>query len=591
MSSRRTLYLFGALIGLVMGLLATWLASPRTHAGILSEALLRAKLISYDYRMAYCRPLEVSPDIAIVTIDEESLSQPELSVWPWPRRFHAQVLRNLAKAGARLIAMDIIFQGASSNPAEQPPEAMDDIFYEPPLSEDDKELIAALRETGNVILAMELVEESVGDQEGGGELSVANFPHADFEDAALGLAAINLPKDLDGTVRRCITQVVHQDEFYPTMAVRLAALYTGREVSDVRKEVLARSGSGHPGLPADSFLIRFRAPIGRGFARIPYYQALEGYFDPAAVAGKIVFIGASARALQDLHRTPMYMRGISGTSERSAPMPGVEILASATDTIISRNWVRPAPQWVPLLLAVLFCVAMGMLTVGLRPVKALPLGWLPLVTIATLITFRAFWRTSTWIPVEPILLGVTLAYVSSTVYLELTAQRTERQLRQAWARRVSPEVLSVILNTPGLTKVEGRVVEGTVFFSDLRSFTTFCHSTTPERVVQQVNKYLGIATDVIRKHGGTVLKFIGDGVMAVFGDPVFQEDHARRALAASAEIQEEMLKLRSQAGPDDWPMFVRIGLHTGELVAGDIGSGLLEYTVMGDTVSTASRLE
>jgi len=130
-----------------------------------------------------------------------------------------------------------------------------------------------------------------------------------------------------------------------------------------------------------------------------------------------------------------------------------------------------------------------------------------------------------------------------------------------------------------------------VFFSDLRAFTTFCSTCHPEKVVSEVNKHLAIATDVIRKHGGTVLKFIGDGVMAVFGDPVFQEDHARRALAASIEIQEEMLRLRQQAAEGDWPMYVRIGLHTGELVAGDIGAGLLEYTIMGDTVSTASRLE
>ena len=116
----------------------------------------------------------------------------------------------------------------------------------------------------------------------------------DFEDASAGLAAINLPKDIDGTVRHDNTRVVHQDETFGTMALRLAALYMGRDEADLRKEVLARAGSVHPALPGDSFLIHYRAPISRGFTRIPYYQALEGSFDPSLVAGKIALIGATA---------------------------------------------------------------------------------------------------------------------------------------------------------------------------------------------------------------------------------------------------------------------------------------------------------
>ncbi|NLO72679.1 MAG: adenylate/guanylate cyclase domain-containing protein, partial [candidate division WS1 bacterium] len=175
---------------------------------------------------------------------------------------------------------------------------------------------------------------------------------------------------------------------------------------------------------------------------------------------------------------------------------------------------------------------------------------------------------------------------------ELTAQRAQRQLRQAWSRRVSPEVLAVILDSPGLTRVGGRRLVGTVLFSDLQDFTKFCHSTAPEKVVERINKYFSVASEVMRKHGGTILKFIGDGVMAVFGDPVPQPDHARRALEAAVEFVQRMQVLAEQAGDAEWVMHVRVGLHTGELVAGDVGSEqLLEYTVMGDTVSTASRLE
>ncbi len=588
---KSALLVAGAIVGFACGLFAWWLAHPNTNAGILSEAILRAKMLSYDYRVAYARPLPVSEDITIVTMDEETFAQPEFSVWPWPRSYHARVIRNLTEAGAKVIGVDIILAGVSGDAALEDPLAAQDFFYEPPLSEGDKELAAALAEAGNVVLAMEVVRDSVGDQDGAGELMAANFPLADFEDAAAGLGGINLPKDIDGTVRRGTTHITHQDERFPTMAVAVTALYTGRDTGEVTREVLEGSGAGHPALTADSFLIRYRAPIGRGFARIPYYQALEGSFDPAQVAGKIVLIGASAEVLQDTHRTPMYLRGIPGTTVQMAPMPGVEIHASAADTIINGNWVRPDAAWISLVMALVFSMLMGVLTGALRPLKALPIGWLPLMALVNIATFMVFWRSNLWVPSMHVMIGITLTYVSMTIYLELTAQKQERQLRQAWGRRVAPEVMAVILENPGLASVEGRLVHATVFFSDLRSFTTFCSNNRPEKVVSEINKHLAIATDVIRNHGGTVLKFIGDGVMAVFGDPVFQEDHARRALAASIEIQEKMLQMREGIGEGDWEMFVRVGLHSGELVAGDIGSGLLEYTVMGDTVSTAARLE
>jgi adenylate cyclase len=151
-----------------------------------------------------------------------------------------------------------------------------------------------------------------------------------------------------------------------------------------------------------------------------------------------------------------------------APMPGVEIHASAADTIINGNWVRPAAPWIPLVMAVIFSMLMGVLTGAMRPVKALPLGWLPLMALANVITFAVFWRSNLWVPSMHVMIGITLTYVFMTIYLELTAQKQERQLRQAWARRVAPEVLEMILENPGLASVEGRLVHATVFFSDLR---------------------------------------------------------------------------------------------------------------------------
>lgn len=589
MRGRKLLYLVGLGIGLGSGLLAAWLCHPGTRAGQLGAALWRGELLTYDYRLASAATLDRSADLVIVSMDEESFQQDELKKWSWPRRHYAKVIRNLKQAGAKIIAVDLLLAGVSGNAAAG---TEGDFWTEPTPSADDVELTNSLREAGNVVLAMEVASEAVAGHEGGAELVAATFPYEGFEEAALALGAANLPKDLDGVARRYRTSVVHQDEYFPTMALAVVAAYRGQDPRQLAKEVLAQARSSSPALRGDDFLLSYRAPAGRGFVRLPFYRVLEGDFAPAQVAGKIVLIGPTARSLQDLHLTPVSMRGVAGRGKKMTLMPGVEVIAQAADTILRSRYILPLTPAATWLLTVLGSLIMAGVLIRLRPLLGLAVGWLPLLLLIILATFYSFWHRRLWVPIMPLALGIALSYVLGTVYLELTAQRQQRRIRRAWGKRVSPEVLAVILDNPELTAVTGRRVTGTVFFSDLRGFTTFCHSSPPEKVVEQINRHLTLATQVIRKHGGTIHKFIGDGIMAVFGDPVPQNDHARRALAASIELQQGMATLREEQGKEEWLMFLRIGLHTGELVAGDIGSeDMLEYTVMGDTVSAASRLE
>ncbi len=586
---RKTLLPFlGLAIGLACGLLAAWLCHPSTRAGFLAQGLWRAELATYDYRLSYAPGAGRSRDIVIVTIDDESLTQAELNVWPWPRRFHARVIKQLKQAGAKLIGIDIVLAGVGGG--GQVAEAGELAIV--PLSKDDQYLAGAIKGAGNVVLAMEIGRSAVAGEAGKAQLVAGNFPAEEFEDAALDVACVNTPRDLDGVVRRAWTTQEFQDERYATLPVALAAHYLGKQPAALATEALAEGRASHPALGGDSVLINYGAPIGAGFVQIPYYRVLHGDFDPAQVRGKIVFIGSTATSLQDQHYTPMSLRGEGGSGERAAMMPGVEIGAHVAQMLVRGRYVLPlGPAWGSVL-TVLMALLMAALLMWLKPLKGLGFGWVPLVALAVVGTFEVFWWLRVWVPLVPLLLGVTLSYGLGTVYLELTAEREQRRLRQAWAKRVSPEVLAVVLNNPGLTKVKGRRVTGTVFFSDLQDFTKFCHSCPPELVVEQVNRYLTAATDIIRQHGGTLHKFIGDGVMAVFGDPVEQPDHARRAVQAARALRDWMAGLQERAGPGDWAMHVRMGLHTGELVAGDVGSeSLLEYTVMGDTVSTASRLE
>lgn len=590
MQRRGSLYAVGTAIGLLAGLFAGWLCLPSTPAGLVGDYLYGAELVSYDYRLAWTPSPGLSEEITLVTIDEESFAHPELSVWPWPRGAHARVIENLREAGAAVIGVDVIFAGSSTEAT--PPPDVDAFFWEPPLSEGDQRLVEALS-GGPVLLAMQTSSQAVGGAKAASELVASEFPHPDFEEAALGLGAVNLPKDFDGTARRYLTSLGHQDERFPSMALGVVSQFTGESFDALARRVVEEARSDHPALPARrDYLINFRAPIAQGFVQIPYWRALEGEFDRAEIEGRIVLLGATARSLQDLHKTPVSILGVPGTTMRRAQMPGVEIIAHAADTVLHSRYIIPAPTWLSLLLAAVLSAITGAGVIKLRPLKSLALVWLPLLVVAVVGSFYLFWLRLFWVPLVPLVLGVSLAWVLDTTLLALTVEREEKRLRQAWSLRVSPEVMDVILSDPKMMRVEGRRVTGTVFFSDLQGFTTFCSACEPETVVAQINKYLTLATQVIRDHGGTVHKFIGDGIMAVFGDPVSQPDHADRAVEASLEIQRRMQQMRAEAEETDWDMVVRIGLHSGELVAGDIGSeSMLEYTVMGETVSVAARLE
>jgi adenylate cyclase len=185
------------------------------------------------------------------------------------------------------------------------------------------------------------------------------------------------------------------------------------------------------------------------------------------------------------------------------------------------------------------------------------------------------------------------SYAAVAVYMYLVEARARQAIRAAWQRRVAPEVLDVILRDPELAYVSGRRTVATTLFSDIRGFTTMCDALEPEGVVEMLNEYLTEMTKVIRKHRGTIHKFIGDGIMAVFGDPLPSDDHADEAVLAALEMHKRLQEMRATTqNPCIREMRIGVGIHTGELVAGDIGSEqFMEYTTIGRSVSVAARLE
>ena len=573
--SLRTIWVALA-VGLLAGVLVMLLHRPCRLPG--SEWLWRQELLSYDWRLTGSA---LSDDIVIVAIDEESINV--LRAWPWKRDVHARLIEILTAAGAKVVALDIVFSDVSSE-TEVATDG-DSWLDELPPSEEDSELEKAIKASGRVVLAAESQATAKDADEFEAAVTSISFPYWRFEEAAAGVGIVNFSKDVDSVVRRMSLDFTYQDELEPSFALEVVNVATGG--GGCAEELHARPP--HPCLPEDTVLIDYAGPHGT-FRTLPYYQVLEGKVADEVLDDKIVLVGATAQILQDWHLTPMAGEH-DGEYDRN--MAGVEIQANCVATLLGSRSVWPAPLWVTWLVSLLFGLLTATGTVVVKPLRALPLLVVPLGAAGLVVPHLLLRNAGIWLPLVSPMLALVLSYSVVTVYMYVVEERHRRAIRAAWQRRVAPEILDVILENPELAYVSGKRTVATTLFSDIRGFTTMCDTLEPEEVVDILNEYLSEMTKVIRRHRGTVHKFIGDGIMAVFGDPIADEDHADEAVGAALEMQERLAEMRGTSEkPSIQTMRIGIGVHTGPLVAGDIGSEeFMEYTIIGATVSIASRLE
>ncbi len=333
----------------------------------------------------------------------------------------------------------------------------------------------------------------------------------------------------------------------------------------------------------DTNWIDFRGPPGRiethSFSNVYY-----GKFKPGTFKDKIVIVGPSAPSLQDVHPTS------SGEN-----MSGAEIQANAVSTALRGFPLQPTPGWFDIAAIVLFGMLpalgglSGRLLWTLGPALLLGAAY---VVAAGKVAFDQGWILNFVYPMG----ALVLASVGALGAHYLLAAFERERVRDVFSRFVPETVVEQVLaRTDSDLRLGGVSLESTVMFTDLRGFTTFSESLPPARVIECLNGYLEEMTEAILGHGGTLVSYEGDGIMAVFGAPIEQPDHADRALAASREMLTERLPkwnawLREQEVSDGFKM--GIGLNTGMVVSGNVGSERrLEYTAIGDTTNTASRLQ
>jgi adenylate cyclase len=524
----------------VLALVALWLLS-------FTPQWRQLEFKTFDaYTVLAARGPGATP-LVIVAIDEPTFRELRLQ-WPFPRRTHAGLIDRLAGDGARVIAFDLL-------------------FAEPTDSADDARMADAIRNARNVVLAStrEKSQTSVSRE----WTLVEPIPQLLAAGASTG--EVGIDPDADFVVR-----------MMPSFADSF-----GREIAR-----LARGSDFVPAPVPGQALIRYEGPHGT-FPTVHYYQALlPGMLPAGFFKDKIALIGLDVHASPELTRKQADLYNSPFLDAEGGVMPGVEIHANIISNLLQGRAVIPASPTLNTVVAVILVLGVGL--VGLRRSPAVTVATLMVAGAALLVlsyvlfAYQDFWLS----PLLPIV-AAALLFILQTAVGFLTERRRAQETKRAFAQYVPAEVVNRLIEQPELLELGGEERELTLLFADLANFTTMSEKLAPRAVVAVLGKYFDSMSTVIYRHGGTVDKYIGDGIMAFWGAPLPDERHAEHALNAAVDMQRRFAKLARRLGRKGGPvMSMRIGIHTGNVIVGNVGSrARFAYTAIGDAVNLASRLE
>jgi len=540
-----------ALVAALLGFLGSRILQP------LENRLLDAFVRAHAARLA------PDPQIVLVDIDEKSLAamEPLAGRWPWPRVVHAELIEGLAAQKPRAIVFDILFTEADR--------------FRPRDDEAFADTVAKHRNTYFPLLRL----PASGDARGArlGELvslGLTRTKGADPEARAALVPPLILPPehwragligfsaDADGVGRRYLLREDVRGWLIPSLPARIAF------------------DLGYPVPDAEDLVLAWRGRAG-SFPRVSYSDLYEDFNRaqrqrPAdEFAGRIVIVGTAASGLQDLRVTPL-----------GSLTPGAEILGTAIENLKNARSMRTLSPW--------WAAALGALLLSLlffsfqKRIDNRAIGAaLAVLTAAGLGISYVLVQRLILLPLLTPLAAAWLFYVAAALAEVLRERRARQEAVSMFSRFVNPHVVRQLLDRG--VQTERREV--TLLFSDIRGFTTLSESRTPEEVVALINRYFSMQVDVVFRHGGTLDKFIGDCIMALWGAPLEDGQHAAHAVACALDMADTLQAFKRELGTDA-DFDVGIGVHSGPAVVGLIGSDKRrEYTAIGDTVNLASRIE
>ena len=604
-----------AAAGLLIGVSAAAIVAALTNL----EAFRTVELNTYDWRLARTAdPSTARKDIALVEIDEYSLRnlEPNAGRWPWPRIVHATLIDYLRRGNPKLIVYDVNFAEADTRSFEMAGETMAG-------QDSDAALAAAIRNAGNVILLADATFE--GDHTGTHtwpdqgyrlnssgitERKVLFAPAPVFADAAAALGHNLFVYDADGPMRHIVPFVRTGDRAMPSLGLAAALRASGVRPSEVtvQGDTLRLRDRQMPlewryvDNPDGRYgylwgLIRFRGPAFLADMKsrpYPAYSAFDLLFaeqeiasekkpsiDPSVFRDKIVFVGMGASGLYDAFETPF----------GSGRMPGTQIHAAAADDFLSNRYMRPESRTLRIALVVGCALAAG-------SVATLVPAWWAAAVVALMMTVFVSVATSQfadghWINITQPSLAASLALFGGVAYQYFFEGREKRKMKRLFGQYVSKDVYERLVANPDLARLGGQRRQMTVLFSDIRGFTTVSEKGQPEEIVAILNEYFTRMVDIVFAHKGTLDKFVGDMVMALFGAPLDDPRHAEHAVDAALEMIRELNRLNAKWTAEGRPALdIGIGISTGPMIAGNIGSeAIMSYTVIGDAVNLGARLE
>ena len=478
-------------------------------------------------------------DVVIVKVDDVTFEELN-EQWPFPRTMHARLFETIARGKPKAIAFDVQFSEYAT------------------IAEDNALGNALFRHPGLVVLSTTEVDEQ-------GRPNLV-FDTAALEELGARAGNANLPTDPDGIIRR----FPHEVEKLKGFAIVAAEIARDRLITsgEMGGDVQWIEYAGSPGTVTS-----------HSFSRV-----LKGRVPPSVFKDKVVVIGATAPSLQDIHATPT-----------GAVMSGPEIQANAISTALAGFPLRSLSTGWNIVLIIVLGLLVPLVSLRAGPLVAVAVGIVgyALFSLGTQLSFEHGGRVSSYVYPTAALAMATVGSVGA--HYTLAAFERER-VRDVFSRFVPEQVVDQVLEQADADlRLQGKELVTTVMFSDLRGFTSSAEDMPAESVITVLNYYLHEMSEAILAHGGTLVCYMGDGIYAIWGAPLEQEDHADRALAASREMLLERLPkfnawMREQGYGEGYLM--GIGLNSGPVMTGNVGhERRMDYTAVGDVVNTASRIE
>ena len=581
--------------------------------------------ILYDYRLRLTMPRKMDNRIVIVDIDEKSLK--EEGRWPWGRDRMALLMDKLFdKYHVAVVGFDVVFaekdessglkvlQRLAENQLKSDKsfhEALDKI--RPQLEYDD--LFARKIKNRKVVLGYYLTNQH--EPHASGMLPEPTFPAGTFKGHAVDFTAwngygANLPElqqaaasaghfnplvDSDGRVRRIPMLVEYGGAYYESLSLAIVRTLLGQtKLSPGYAESKAGGYTDLEWLDLDAANIKLKIPVDRDVSTFVPYRGGQGSFryisiadvlhdrvDPAQLKNKIVLVGTTAPGLLDMRSTPV-----------AKVYPGVEVHANMISGILDQN-LKERPAYMlgaEVVLVLLVGITLSFLLPLLTPAKAILASAFALIITAGL-SLVAWQYGDVLLPVTNSLVMIALLFALNMSYGYFVESRTKRQITGLFGQYVPSELVEEMAKHPESVSMEGESREMTILFSDVRGFTNIAEGMEPKELSLLMNEFLTPLSRVVYKHRGTIDKYMGDCIMAFWGAPLPDKDHARNAILSGIEMQQVLKALQPRFRESGWPdIQVGVGINTGRVSVGNMGSEVrVAYTVMGDEVNLASRLE